>query len=488
VRQSYADPRVTEPGLSHAPAPHAHAVQFYEDDHFLYGAVADYLSDGLAAGEGAIVIAVEAHREGFLAALAERGVDAPRLRREGRLALLDARETLAAFMVGGMPSAEHFHAAIAPLLEHAARGRSGARPCAYGEMVDLLWKEGNRAAAIRLEALWNELSEQYGFSLLCAYAIHNFADAAHADQFLEICRLHGHVVPTERYTAVDDAAGRAVEISRLQQRAEALEAEIARRRSLEEQLREALAGQARLLELEREAREAAELASRAKSSFLAVMSHELRTPLNAIGGYTELLEMGVHGPVSEPQRATLEQIRRSQRRLLGLIEDVLTHAVEESGTLRYHISQVPMDEVLRTADLCINPQMAVKGVRYAYSACEPGIVALADREKLQQIVLNLLANATKFTPAGGSVELDCDASGDRVQVRVRDTGIGIAADQQEAIFQPFVQVDTGLVRRYEGVGLGLSISREFAREMGGDLTVSSAPGRGSTFILTLPRA
>ena len=237
-------------------------------------------------------------------------------------------------------------------------------------------------------------------------------------------------------------------------------------------------------EAERAARAAAEGASRAKSDFLGTMSHELRTPLNAIGGYVQLLEMELRGPVTEAQRLDLSRITRAQRHLLGLVNDVLDFARIEAGTVAYATDVVPLADVVVHAHALVAPQLAEKGLRYTGQV--DGVTAWADRERVEQIVLNVLANAVKFTPAGGAIDVRADADGDRVRVHVRDTGPGIAAGEQDAIFQPFVQLSSGLTRTGEGAGLGLAISRDLARAMGGDLTVHSAPGAGATFTLHLP--
>jgi PAS domain S-box-containing protein len=234
------------------------------------------------------------------------------------------------------------------------------------------------------------------------------------------------------------------------------------------------------------AREAADEANAAKSSFLATMSHELRTPLNAIAGYTQLLEMGIHGPVSDAQREALEKIHRNQTHLLGLINDVLNFAKIEAGQVQYALQDVGLDATLAAVEALVEPQIRARGLAYRYLHGDPAVTVRADRERLEQVVLNLLTNAVKFTEPGGRVEMAWEVEGRWARIHVRDTGRGIPADKLEAIFEPFVQVDPALTRATEGTGLGLAISRDLARAMRGDLTARSAEGQGSTFTLTLP--
>jgi PAS domain S-box-containing protein len=250
----------------------------------------------------------------------------------------------------------------------------------------------------------------------------------------------------------------------------------------------------RLYTLEQQARSAVEeayrvteAANRAKSEFLAVMSHELRTPLNAIGGYAELIEMGIRGPVTTQQRDDLRRIQSSQRHLLGLINEVLNYAKLETGTVQYAVAEVPLREALTAAESLVAPQARTKGLTLVVGECAPDLSARADPEKLRQVLVNLLSNAVKFTDARGRIEVTCAADERVVRIRVRDSGIGIAEDKLEIIFDPFVQVRADLTRPHEGTGLGLAISRDLARGMGGDLTVESQVGFGSAFTLVLPR-
>ena len=239
------------------------------------------------------------------------------------------------------------------------------------------------------------------------------------------------------------------------------------------------------------ARAEAESANHAKSEFLAVMSHELRTPLNAIGGYVELLDMGIRGPVTPQQRADLHRIQMSQRHLLGLINEVLNYAKLETGTVRYELADLPVLRTLHGAEELVEPQARAKGLRLTVMPCPDDLCVRADPEKLRQILVNLLSNAIKFTHEGGAIDLICDAHddpGSPVVIRVRDTGIGIPSEKLDMIFEPFVQVRSDLTRTADGTGLGLAISRDLAEAMDGSLTVESTAGVGSTFTLTLPRS
>ena len=236
------------------------------------------------------------------------------------------------------------------------------------------------------------------------------------------------------------------------------------------------------------ARQAAEHANRAKMDFLAVMSHELRTPLNAIDGYAELMEMGIRGPVTAQQLDDLARIRRSERHLLSLVNDVLNFARLDAGRVEWRVEKVLLDEVLADAESVLLPGMTRLGIVYESAAAAP-VLVMADREKLRQLLVNLLGNAHKFSDEGGAIRVEYVVEEDLVKVFVIDAGRGIPPDKLETIFEPFVQLDRHrMLESQQGVGLGLAISRELARGMGGELTASSAVGVGSTFVLSLPYA
>jgi signal transduction histidine kinase len=263
-------------------------------------------------------------------------------------------------------------------------------------------------------------------------------------------------------------------------------------RQLELQRAEVAASRDRLLDAaeQLEARtHLAEEANRAKAQFLTTMSHELRTPLNAIDGYASLLEMGVRGPVTEAQAQDLARIRRSQRHLLALVNDVLNFARVEAGRIEWEIRDVLLEDVLQAVEAVLLPQIESKQIRYRRSECDSGLTVRADPEKLRQILVNLVGNAWKFTPAGGEISITCTSDDRLVHIRVTDTGRGIPPEKLATIFDPFVQVDRHLTpESQQGVGLGLAISRDLARGMQGELEVSSAPQVVSSFTLAVPRA
>jgi len=253
------------------------------------------------------------------------------------------------------------------------------------------------------------------------------------------------------------------------------------------------------LQRERIARAEAEASSQAKSAFLATMSHELRTPLNAVIGYAELLDLGIAGPITAEQRKSLSRIRDSARHLLTLVNEILDLAKVEGGRLTVQNRAARMADTVDTALSLVQPGAETRGLTLRGACTDPMLLYQGDEDRVRQILLNLLSNAVKFTPAGGSVTVACRAEdgpepdvrmeqGRCVAVRVSDTGMGIPADRLSSIFDPFVQVEGGHTRRRDGSGLGLTISRRLARLMGGDLTVHSKLGEGSTFTLWLREA
>ena len=291
-----------------------------------------------------------------------------------------------------------------------------------------------------------------------------------------------------RYEAERVSAHLAEMTEQLQEQALELEAQTEEARCLAEELEETnerLQQEAAEAEL---ARTEAVAANRAKTEFLAVMSHELRTPLNAIAGYAELLRMGLRGPVTSEQMEDLNRITRSERALLALINDILNFARLEAAKVSFASERVPLRTLLSDIEALVAPQLTAKKLSFHVGDCGEELAAQADSDKVRQIIINLVSNAVKFTPAAGSIALQCEAEGATVRVFVRDSGVGIPKEKLQAVFEPFVQLDRSLTNVGEGSGLGLSISRDLARGMGGDLVAESTVGAGSTFILSLPRA
>ena len=236
----------------------------------------------------------------------------------------------------------------------------------------------------------------------------------------------------------------------------------------------------------RKAWQAADAANRSKAEFLAVMSHELRTPLNSIGGYVELLEMELRGPLNESQRSDLQRIKRGQEHLLHIINDILNFTRLEATEVKYDVIEVPVRALLTDLDAVVSSLARAKSLEYKCDVPPGGVFTRTDPDKLRQIMINLLSNAVKFTPAGGCIKVACSTQEKTISISVEDNGPGIPADKLEAVFEPFVQLDRGLTRTTEGTGLGLAISRGLARGMGAEITLRSELGKGSVFTLVLP--
>lgn len=252
----------------------------------------------------------------------------------------------------------------------------------------------------------------------------------------------------------------------------------------EELLEQQRAAAQHKLELEEKNRELGHL-SQAKSEFLAAMSHELRTPLNAVIGFAELLTEGVAGEVNDGQREYLNDIRLSGTHLLRLINDILDYSKLEAGKLRLQNEVVNLASPVREAVGMLQANAQKKGVLLT-ETCDDGLSVLGDPLRLKQVVLNLVANAVKFTPRGGTVSVSLSATNSRAVLAVKDTGIGIAAEHQVVIFEAFHQVDGETRRRFEGTGLGLALVKKLLEPMAGTVRVESENGKGATFVVEMP--
>ena len=461
--------RAADAELQAAPAGSDHTVQFYEDEAFLQETVARYLGAGLIADEPVVVIATEPHRRAFQQSLLSKGFDVERACAAGRLTFLDARATLDAFMVGGMPQWEPFRSLVGGTIDGCLGACERKRVRLYGEMVDLLWREGNPQAAVRLEELWNDLGRAQPFSLLCAYAMGNFFKEAHCEPFARICKAHDHVVPAESYSESDERDKRLRDISLLQQRARALETELKRRSELEEALRYA--------------REQAEAASTAKDEFLAMLGHELRNPLSPILTALELMKLRGDGRISREQ----EVIDRQTRHLIRLVDDLLDVSRITRGKVELRRQVVEVRDVLAKATEIASPLLEQRRHHFDVHAPPRGLRLEADEARVAQVVANLLTNAAKYTEPGGHISLTARRDGAQVVIEVQDDGIGIAPGLLPRVFDLFVQGRQSSDRAEGGLGIGLALVRNLVTMHGGTVEARSPGlGKGSTFTVRLP--
>jgi phosphoserine phosphatase RsbU/P len=601
-------PQRPEPGDG-TPGEMNHVVQFYEDDAFLCDTVARFIGAGLAAGESVVIIATDLHRHAFLQRLKANDFDVERATGNGRLTLLDARETLRRIVVDGLPDWERFVEVIG-----AALPTGGAHVRAYGEMVDLLWRDGNPCGAIRLEEMWNDLGRHHHLSLLCAYVMGNFYKESDAGDFERVCRTHAHVVPAEGYSTLDDVNARMHEIARLQQRAQSLEAEVAHRKSVGDQLARVLleqtnrrdeseerfrliidsvndyaifmldehgrvatwnpgaerikgwraeeiigeyfsrfypdedvrAGkcqyelehatrdgrfedegwrvrkdgtrfwanviisrvidksgklvgfakvtrnleQRRALELERIARAAAEaeLAERAKAAMvrerlLGVVGHDLRAPLSAIAMASSV--MLKKGTLTDNDHKMVARVARNADRMAKMISQLLDFTRARMGG-GIPVDPKPLDFAEVGAEVVGDFQVAHPDRQLAF-ARGGDTVGTWDRERLAQVVTNLVGNAVQYGRADGVIDVRLHGDAERVRLTVHNDGDPIPPDLLPTIFDPFRRSDEHRDRT-ESLGLGLFIVQEIVHAHGGTIEVRSDASEGTTFLVTLPRA
>jgi PAS domain S-box-containing protein/excisionase family DNA binding protein len=588
----------------------SHFVQFYENDTFLADAVTDFIGHALDAAQGAaIVVATPEHRAAIEQKLAARGIDLAK----HHYRAFDAAQTLSRFMVGDAPNPTRFNDVIGGALRDAQGRHSSRRHIyAFGEMVALLWRAGNRAGAVQLEALWNELAKTQTFTLLCGYPIQGFsadADANAAPAFADVCACHSRVIPAESYVALPTTDQQLRAISHLQHRSQKLEVvnrslqdeidarkasetALARLGAIVESSDDAIVGKTlegvitswnkgaqrifgytpdeaigssifmivppdrhdeevsilqrlrrgeriehfqterltkdgrlidialtvspirdvlgniigaskiarditeqkrheaereKLLEAERHARAQAYRLNRMKDEFLATLSHELRTPLNAILGWTQLLASGTMD--ADESREACRVIERNARTQKQLIEDLLDMSRIISGKMRLDVQRLDPVTVVEAAIATIKPSADLKGVRIERSL-DPlsGVMISGDAARLQQVIWNILANAVKFTPAGGRIRVQGQAANGLVELTISDNGQGIGPDFLPQLFERFRQADASTTRKHGGLGLGLAIVKQLVELHGGTVRAhSEGEGKGATFVIQLPR-
>ena len=310
-------------------------------------------------------------------------------------------------------------------------------------------------------------------------------DGAPIDVSVRIRRAENRGRPELRWLMRDVTQQRRAEAELRRVNAE-LEVRVAERTAA---LMAANAAQQTLIAQERESRAIAERANRAKSEFLAVLSHEFRTPLQGIYGYAELFDSGIHGELSRDQHEDMRRIRQGLAHLVGLVNQLLDRANIDVGHISLDMSSVSIEQALRLTDALIMSQCHAKAIRYHRDSVDQTVCVQADLERLQQVLINIVGNAVKYTNSHGVIEVSCTVKPDTVSIEVSDTGCGIPEEMLESVFEPYVRLrSTTPSPGPSGTGLGLAISRDLVRLMGGTLVARSRIGAGSTFILTLPRA
>jgi signal transduction histidine kinase/ActR/RegA family two-component response regulator len=465
---SFADQPLTVPDGGRASS--SHLVQFYENDAYLVDSVSPVIGKGLEDGEGAIIIATRSHCEGLAERLKNRGLDIPALCRDGRLLILDASETLARISLDDYLNSARFDEVIADAIAktNAASPRHFTR--AFGEMVALLWAEGKRDAALRLEALWNALNQRMGFSLVCGYPLNSFSTALDGDYLTKVCAEHSQVIPAESYAALTNLDERQRSITYLQQKAQILESEVAMRKQVEADLR------GKVTELAD--------ADRRKNEFLAMLGHELRNPLSAV------LNAITAADLDESRRdRAIDIARRQTAQLARLVDDLLDVARITQGRIALRKKTVGAVDIA---------EQAVEQNRGAAEARRQRLVIIAppesrairvdvDPARMQQVISNLIQNASKFTPARGRIEVTVRRQGADVAIRVRDTGIGIAPEMLPRVFDLFAQGDVAMDRSQGGLGIGLTLVKQLVTMHGGRVEArSEGLGAGSEFEISLP--
>jgi len=449
-------------------AVNGHAVQFYERESYLLDSVSEYIGSALSAASAGILIATPPHRDGVAQRLSARGLDVVGAGAQGRYVALDARDTLSRFMVDGWPDQARFDDTIGTLIS-TTRERA-PQVHAFGEMVALLWAEGNSDAAIRLEEIWTELRTRQPFSLLCAYPIEAFHDTSHAKSFGEMTAIHTDVIPAESYMQLPDDAQLRV-IAQLQQQAAALEAETIRRRHAEAELRKKM--------------EQLADADRRKDEFLAMLGHELRNPLAPVT--TALQLMRLHS--DEPLRVTRarETIERQVVNMTRLIDDLLDVSRITRGKIELRQEAVVLSTLVARAVEAARPVIDERGHRLTIDLPDEPVTLSADPARLEQVLANLLNNAAKYTDVGGRIWLRAFVDAGQLVLSVKDNGTGLTSAMCDHGFDLFVQGPE--VRAYSrgGLGIGLTLVRRLVEMHGGSVEArSDGPGQGSEFIARLP--
>lgn len=449
-------------------------MQFYESDQFLEKVVSAYLAEGLRHGAGLLVVVTEEHWAAFQRRLSSLSPGFAEAERERLIQVLDARRVRAQVFVDAVLNEHLFRGLIASALDRMLRRAPGGRVCAFGELVDLLWSEGQAASALHVERLWCEVLSGRGASLLCAYRMKGADGAQHASALEDICGMHSRVVPTESFLQLDTDEERFRAISLLQHKAytaHALQSEIQARRAEEEVLRR------RGRELDEEARQ--------KDQFIAVLGHELRNPLAAIVVALQVARSGRQGAAERAYAVVDRQVNK----MAHLIEDLLDVTRLSHGKINLRPEPVEVVGCVEQVVEALRPLLDARRQRLSLDLPAEPMHLYGDPVRVEQILSNLLQNALKYTANEGEIELRASVEGAMVEIAVQDNGQGMAAHLLERVFEPFAQGVPGDTRSEGGLGLGLALVRGLVELHGGSVrALSDGPGCGSTFIVRLPLA
>jgi signal transduction histidine kinase len=449
-------------------AVNGHAVQFYEHESYFLDSLTDYIGSALSAMGAGILIATPPHRDGVAQRLTARGLDVVGAGAQGRYVALDARDTLTRFMVDGWPDPARFDDTIGTLISKT-RDRA-PQIHAFGEMVALLWAEGNREAAIRLEELWNELGTRMPFSLLCAYPIEAFHDTSHAKPFADMSATHSRVIPAESYMQLQGDAQLRV-IAQLQQQAAALEAETIQRRHAESALRQKM--------------EQLADADRRKDEFLAMLGHELRNPLAPVTTALQLMRLHRDEPLRVARAR--ETIERQVEHMTRLIDDLLDVSRITRGRIELRHEAVVLSSLVARAVEAARPVIDERGHRLTLELPDEPVALAGDPARLEQVLANLLNNAAKYTDVGGRIWVRAFVDAGQVVLSVKDNGAGLTPEMREHVFDLFVQGPEVSAYARGGLGIGLTLVRRLVEMHDGTVDVrSDGLGEGSEFIVRLP--
>lgn len=450
-----------------------HLVQFYENEKFLCDVVTSYASTSLKKNHGVIIIATQAHRQCIEHELTLQKINVKQVKAKGQLVMLDATETLSLFMQAGMPHAKTFNTVIGYLVEKVIQ--QYGKVLAYGEMVNLLWEEGNIQATLELERLWNKLASTHSFTLLCGYDINNFKDELHSNAFYEICHQHSHVIPTDNFTQLQKPDEQNQMIAMLQQRAKALETEIARRKINEEKLQQAL---------------------KIRDEFISVASHELKTPITNLSLQVHNLKrISSQGGTNE----TYEKIKKgiasfdmSTKKLTHIIDQLFDLARIRSGKLKLERNKVDLVEIINEVVASFMHESLLLGKASFFSEsitvnAPASLVGSWDKLRIEQVITNLLSNAIKYGD-GNPIEIKAyvNSLASTAILTIKDQGIGISSENQARIFEQFERANS--TTNFGGLGLGLYIAKQIVDAHKGNISINSQLHQGSTFTVELPLA